>query len=274
MLFYYVVAVIIYSLIDKYKQKLYFNPSSYMSPTKNKIIMPSHNHYAIINYVIINYQIINNPTNNLKLNKSCLLISHGNAGNISNRDYLLEILNSYDGDIYCYEYPGFGKCEGSVSIASCITEHIYWLERLSQKYPKIDLWGESIGGGIIVETLCKLDEKKNESIIKKINRIYLQSTFSSIYNVIKTLNPNLAMGYYILGFDDLEVAKSLSHSEYKSKFKNNEIIIMHSITDEIIPFSEAEILYNTCAQNKLNVKIIEIKGDHNNISLGTTKLFQ
>lgn len=257
MLLYCLSAIIIYNLIDKYKQKLYFYPSTYISPTKNRIICPIKNHYVITN----------NLDNKLKLDKPCLLISHGNAGNITNRDYLLDVLNKFDGDIYCYEYPGFGKCDGSVSINSCVSEHMFWLELLSKKYPQIYVWGESIGGGIVIETLCRLDNNKQKLIIDKIGKIYLQSTFSSIYNVIQTLNPTLANFYYLLLFDDLETSRNLVHEDFISKFKHSEIIILHSRKDEIIPFSEAEINYNSCMKNKLNVKLIEIKGGHNNIIL-------
>jgi hypothetical protein len=257
MLLYCLSAIIIYNLIDKYKQKLYFYPSTYISPTKNRIISPIQNHYSITNISDIK----------LKSNKPCLLISHGNAGNITNRDYLLDILNKYDGDIYCYEYPGFGKCEGSISINSCVSEHMFWLELLSNKYQQIDLWGESIGGGIVIETLCRLNKNTHNNIINKIGRIYLQSTFSSIYNVIRTLNPTLANFYYLLLFDDLETSRNLVHDDFISKFKHLEIIILHSRKDEVIPFSEAEINYNVCIRNKLNVKLIEIKGGHNNIQL-------
>ena len=256
-------AIVIYNLIDKYKQKLYFYPSTYISPTKNKIIQPFKNHYAIVN----------NLDNKLKLNKPCLLISHGNAGNITNRDYLLDILNNYDGDIYCYEYPGFGKCEGSLSINSCVSEHMFWLELLANKYPQIHLWGESIGGGIVIETLCRLKKDSHSHIINKIAKIYLQSTFSSIYNVICTLNPTLAKFYYLLLFDDLETSNNLVHEDFVSKFNKSEIIILHSRKDEIIPFSESEINYNACKKNKLNVKLIEIKGSHNNIQLPNFDIF-
>lgn len=91
------------------------------------------------------YALTNNNNYRIKLNNSCLLISHGNAGNISNRDYLLEKLEKYDGYIYCYEYPGFGKSAGSVSVNGCVYTHIFWLEYLEKKYSRIDLWGESIG---------------------------------------------------------------------------------------------------------------------------------
>lgn len=263
MFLYVISSVVIYSLMNKYKEKLYFFPSNYISPTKNRIIQPSKNHYALTN----------NLNNILKTDKPCLLISHGNAGNISNRDYLLDILNKFDGDIYCYEYPGFGNCEGSISINSCIEEHMYWLRLLEQRYPKIYLWGESLGGGIVVETLCRLDKDLHSNIINKIGRIYLQSTFSSIYNVIRTLNPILANFYCFLLFDDLETSKNLEHVDFISKFNKLEIIILHSRKDEIIPFSEAEIIYNSCRKNNLNVKLIEIKGGHNNMQLPNLNIF-
>jgi hypothetical protein len=258
MLLYYLSAVLLYNLIDRLKEKYYFYPSSYIAHTKNKIINISNTYYALTN----------NNAYRLKINKPCILISHGNGGNITNRDYLLEKLDSYgECDIYCYEYPGFGHCPGSISISNCVDAHIFWLEYLSKKYPRIDLWGESIGGGIVVETLCRLNKKKHSNIINKIGKIYLQSTFSSIYNVIKSINPNLAKFYYLLMFDDLETAKNLSHDDYISKFKENEIIILHSKSDELIPFKEAEINYKKCMENKLNVRLIEIKGTHNNIIL-------
>ncbi len=250
-------AIIIYNLIAKYKEKLYFFPSSYISHTKNKIININNTYYALTN------------TNSYKLkkNKRCMLISHGNGGNITNRDYLLEKLIDYDGDIYCYEYPGFGQYKGTISISNCVDTHIFWLDKLSQKYPIIDLWGESIGGGIVIETLCKLNHTNHRTIINKIGKIYLQSTFSSIYNVIKSINPNIAKFYNLLMFDDLETSKNLSNIDYLSKFKNNEIIILHSKTDEIIPYKEAEINYKKCIENNLNVKLIETTGTHNNIIL-------
>lgn len=257
MILYCLSAIVIYNLIDRYKEKLYFCPSSYIAHTKNKIINISNTYYALTN----------NNSYKLKTNKSCLLISHGNGGNITNRDYLLEKLGSFDCDIYCYEYPGFGKSPGSVSISNCVDTHIFWLDYLSKKYPRIDLWGESIGGGIVVETLCRLNKKTHKNIINKINRIYLQSTFSSIYNVIKSINPSLAKFYYLLMFDDLETGNNLSHDDYISKFKGNEIIILHSKSDEIVPFKEAEINYKKCLENKLNVKLIETNGSHNNIIL-------
>lgn len=252
-------SIVIYNLINKYKEKLYFYPSSYIAQTKNKIINIKNN-YAII------------TNNSLKLNKSCLLISHGNAGNITNRDILLEKLNAYDGNILCYEYPGFGECPGTISITNCVEAHIFWLDFLSKKYEKIDLWGESIGGGIIVETLCRLDIQTHAHIIEKIGKIYLQSTFSSIYNVIKSINNFLSKFYYLLMFDDLETSENLSHYDYLSKFKSNQIFILHSKQDEIIPFREAEINYKKCLENNINVKLIEIKGTHNNIIL--PKLFK
>lgn len=88
-----------------------------------------------------------------------------------------------------------------------------------------------------------------------------------MYNVIKSINPILSNFYYLFMFDDLETGKNLYHNDYISKFKENEIIILHSKSDEIIPFAEAEINYKICLNNKLNVRLLEAKGSHNNIIL-------
>ncbi len=185
-MFHYIIGgLIIYNLVDKYKQKLYFYPSKFEYSTK----------YFVKN--IGNHHILKN-TNKIS-KKRCMIISHGNAGNIMNRDYIFDelIKQNYDGDIYCYEYCGFYKCKGFTNINNCISEHMFWIKHLSQKYEKIDLWGESIGGAILLETLSKIN---NSNFIEN---IYLDRTFSKLSNVITNINKNLGFIYNILLFNDL-----------------------------------------------------------------------
>jgi hypothetical protein len=243
--------IVPYIIGREYIDKLYFYPSIVECKTSYKIIK-NRNHCAII-------RISDKKTNR------CILISHGNAGNITNRDSLIEKMNNYDGDIYLYEYPGFGHLENlSLSVKNCIDEHIYWINILSKKYDKIDLYGESIGGGIVTETIKNLDS----DLSGKIDKIYLQSTFTSIADVIKKSNTFLYYLYKGLLKDDLNTFENLSHLN----FKNKEIIILHSKIDEIIPFSYAEQNYQICLNNNLNVKFIEIRGTHNNPQFSFTHI--
>ena len=124
----------------------------------------------------------------------------------------------------------------------------------SQKYEKIDLWGESIGGAILLETLSILNHSGF------IENIYLDRTFSKLSNVINSINPNLVTLYNVLLFNDLEAIKLFNNKN----IKNKKITILHSKSDEIIPYSEAMNNYDKCIELHIDVKFINIGGLHNN----------
>lgn len=201
--------------------------------------------------------------------KRCLLISHGNAGNIFDRVGLLNRLAHYPGDIYCYEYDGFGLLYGnSVSIPNCRANHLFWLDYLSGKgYQQIDLWGESIGGGIVMDTLDYLQSNdfrvtSDELILSRIRHVYLQSTFSSIRNLLSGRGSVLYYVYSALFLNDLDTQSTLA------KFRGSPIRfnILHSRNDEIIPYTEAKTNYAECIKNRVPAKFWNIGGTHNQVS--------
>ena len=241
------------SLIYAWRDKFYFHPINTLIKTKNKIIKVKGN------YALTNVQ-------KIKKNK-CLIISCGNSGNISYYDDLLEQLKTYDGDIYIYEYSGFGLQKGTVSINNCVKSHMFWLETLSKDYNIIDLWGFSMGGAIVVKTISSLNN--NDIIINKINNIYLHGTFSKIKNIVKTMFPMFGKIYDLFNINDLNTIDSLKHKN----FNNKNITILHSKDDEIIPFNEAKLNYNKCKKLNLNTKFIKIEGDHNNYIFDIKNIF-
>ena len=200
--------------------------------------------------------------------KRCLLISHGNAGNIYNRVGLLDNLSHYPGDIICYEYDGFGLLEHKpISIQNCRENHLFWLKYLlTQGYQHIDLWGESIGGGIVMETLDYLRDNDTSSVpdglvLPRIKQVYLQSTFSSIRNLLSGMDSVLYYLYSALFLNDLDTQSTIS------KFRGSPIgfNILHSRVDEVIPYSEAQTNYSECIKNRVSVKFWNIGGTHNQV---------
>lgn len=242
----------------------------------------------------------------------CLIISHGNAGNIFNRVGLLDRLSHYPGDIYCYEYDGFGPLgHKPVSIQNCRENHLFWLKYLKQHgYKHIDLWGESIGGGIVMETLDYLQDNDTLStgflaqsgatafslnsrlisgsleqssirpslvgselsvdgtsslqdglVMPLIKQVYLQSTFSSIKNLLANIGSVLYYFYLALFLNDLDTQSVLA------KFRGSPIMfhILHSRVDEVIPYLEAQTNYTTCIKNRVSVKLWNIGGTHNQV---------
>jgi hypothetical protein len=230
-----------------YREYLWFRPDKKLPTNIKYTELIINNHYSIYN---------NNNYN------KCMLISHGNSSNIYNSSNLInKIKDMYDGDIYCYEYPGFGKCKGKSLINNCVNEHLFWLDYLSKKYTHIDLWGYSIGGCIIAQSINEIPE----NIKMKIHKIYFHNTFSIIKNVLKTYN---ILFYYLYKFLLINDSKYNTLNILSNEFfKNKEIIILHSFDDEIIPYTEALLNYNICKELGYSIKLINLEGTHGNFIL-------
>jgi len=257
LLFIVILIIIVYLSIRQLVQRFYFEPSDKILSTEF-FIEHIDNHQALVRKHLGN--------------RRCLLISHGNAGNITYRSTLFRQLKNYPGDIYCYEYPSFGNLSGKLNIKGCVDQHLFWLNYLSDKYLEIDLWGESIGGGIMAETIKTLDVKKNtdKKILNQIGTIHFQSTFSSLKTLIPHISGFLSFFYRIFALNDLNTIKNLQHPN----FQKLKIIQYHSPQDEIIPFTEALGIKNICQKLALNYQFIEISGDHNNPNIIFNNLYQ
>lgn len=179
-----------------------------------------------------------------------MIVAHGNAGSFLDRSYLIDKLDEYTGDIFLFEYPGFSGVKGKANIKSCVNELAFWVEYLKPHYNKIDLYGESIGGGIVIET-CR---KKSFDCI---NKIYLQSTFSSMKEVILNMNNKLYWLYKILLLDDLNSNKNLEN------VLCDKYVIIHSPTDELVYYEQAVSNYEKLKSLNKQVKFIQATGSHN-----------
>ena len=180
-----------------------------------------------------------------------MIIAHGNAGSFLDRDYLIDKLDKYTGDIYLFEYPGFSGLPGKTNISNCVNELLFWITYLKPKYAKIDLYGESIGGGIVIETCYK-------NSLDFINKIYLQSTFTSMGDVIKDLNSGLNFFYNLLLLDDLNTSKNLS------KVLCDKYVVIHSPEDKLINYNQALKNYEILKKLDKRVNFIEGSGTHGN----------
>lgn len=180
-----------------------------------------------------------------------MIIAHGNAGSFLSRDYLLEKLSNYSGDIYLLEYPGFSGVKGITNIKNCCNSILFWINYVKPHYEKIDLYGESIGGGLIIETCYRYQ-------LNFINKIYLQSTFTSLKDVIKDMNKLLSLIYSIFLLDDLNTYKKLD------KISCKKFVVIHSKQDELIDYSQGIKNYLRLKSLGKKVKFIKANGSHGN----------
>ena len=91
-------------------------------------------------------------------NKPTVLIFHGNAGNITHRDMILQEFNTLGYPALLIDYHGYGKSEGKPSEKNLYRDgkaSLEWLRRKNRKPEEIVLFGKSLGSGVAVELATK-----------------------------------------------------------------------------------------------------------------------
>jgi hypothetical protein len=85
-----------------------------------------------------------------------LLLCPGNAGNLSGRGQtMLKMAERLNASVLIFDYPGYGKSEGSPNEAACYDageSAIRWLRDEKNVPPeRVTFYGESLGGGVATE---------------------------------------------------------------------------------------------------------------------------
>jgi len=167
-----------------------------------------------------------------------VLISHGNAGNISNRLLLAQQILRAGGSVFVYDYSEFGKSEGQKSLIGLIADSQAAFDYLTKTRkiaaPEIVVYGESIGGG----PTCVLAQNN------QVKAIILDSTFTSLLGVGKK-----RIGFFNVYPDFLQPYPAFNNSEIL-KNKKVPLLVIHGMQDEVIPFSEGQDNFKIAAEPK------------------------
>ena len=168
------------------------------------------------------------------VNKKTILFFHGNAGELSNRNYKLNEFSKMDINFLIIAWRGFSGNEGKPTekgLYQDANSAIDWLKSKGVKEEKLILYGESLGTGIATEVAQN----------KKLAGVILESPYTSM--------TELAGRYY-----PLLPVRLLLKDRYESikKIKNihSPILIMHGGLDLIVPFQMGAKLYETANEPK------------------------
>jgi hypothetical protein len=173
------------------------------------------------------------------------LMTHGNGGQASDRDYVLNRLSDQD-SLYVLEYPGYGQREGnpclqSINQAASEAYHI-----LRSRYPKTPacVLGESIGSG----PACSLAREKIPP-----DKIVLVVPFDSLANIASRRFYFLPVRFMLR--DAWDNVEALAHYA-------GSVDIFGATGDTIIPIDHAKAL----ARQVRGARFIPIAGEHNDWS--------
>jgi len=183
------------------------------------------------------------------------LFAHGNAGNISHRFEKISILHDLGMNVFIFDYRGYGKSEGSPFEAGLYkdAEGAYGYLVNTKKIPedKIILYGESIGGCIMVDLATKATPCA----------LITEDALSSVRDMAKTSYPFLPAFLFSTRFDAADKIKEVKCPK----------LIIHSVDDEIVPFRLGEKLFNAAKPPK---EFLKIRGGHNTAFLDSEKEYK
>ena len=183
-----------------------------------------------------------------------VMFCHGNSGNISNRGYIINICQKFQLNLLIFDYRGFGKSEGKPSKKNLKKdgEAVYkFLVDQGIKPSNIIIWGESLGGYVAIWTASKY----------RCRSLLLLCTFSGLDDtIVNYCESTIAKGTAELYTSLVSLRYDLMLSRDNIKHVKCPIIIMHSKSDDVIPYQCAKILYKNISHNSKT--LITIKGKH------------
>jgi uncharacterized protein len=173
------------------------------------------------------------------------LILHGNAGQASDRQYIVDLLPTHT-SAYVLEYPGYGLRAGKPSMVSINAAAREALENLKSLYPStpIGVFGESLGSGPACY-LCSLPNPPD--------RLVLVVPFDNLLSVAKRHMQYLPVS--LLLRDKWNNVSALA--AYKGPIE-----IFGARDDTIIPIEHARNL----AKSVPHARYVELPGGHNDWS--------
>jgi len=186
--------------------------------------------------------------------KYTLILSHGNAGNISHRMEKALLLRDLRLNILLFDYRGYGRSEGTPSEPGLYKDvaaaYNYLVTGRKISGDNNILYGESIGGAVAIDLARKV----------KVRALITEETFTSIKDMAKIAYPFLPYFIFSSRFDCVSKIKEVTCPK----------LIIHSTDDEIVPFYLGEKLFNAAKPPK---KLLRIKGSHNTAFLDSKEQF-
>ncbi len=180
-------------------------------------------------------------------NGGLVVYGHGNAEFAADWIFDAQPYTAAGFHFLCLEYRGFGACDGVPSERGIVEDSTALIEQvlarpgLAIDEENIVYHGRSLGGGVLSAV----------ARVRPPGRLILESTFSSVHSMSSSF---FAPRYLVR--DPLDV-RSLLGSSYRGP-----VLLMHSESDEVIPFTEFEV-NRAAADRELLETVIHERMGHN-----------
>ncbi|GIX42421.1 MAG: phospholipase [Leptospiraceae bacterium] len=185
---------------------------------------------------------------------------HGNAQNISSHYLGIYWITNYGYDVIIWDYRGFGKSEGKVEHKKNffdVKELIdYSVELALKKNKKVILWGQSLGGAILITSFVMSKYLNHEKVLALI----IDSSFDSYHQII-----NIHSDIYCL-IPFRFIVKEFYDEKYSPinyiKLIYKPIIFIYGTDDPVVPYYMGLRLFEAANSPKIFISVQG--GNHSN----------
>lgn len=176
-----------------------------------------------------------------------ILVFHGKGGDMSERINLIEKLYSLPAAVFIFDYEGYGQSSGSPSEDSfyqdALAAYDFLITQKKFKSSQIIILGSSLGAG---PALYLAQHKKAGGVV-------LQKAFTSVADLAKLKCLFFQRPYLWL--------RSKFNNLQRMDRINAPLLIIHSRTDNVVPYEMAEKLFNKAKEPKTLVALEGLKHD-------------
>jgi fermentation-respiration switch protein FrsA (DUF1100 family) len=176
--------------------------------------------------------------------KYTFLMSHGNGEDLGDIQGEMERFWAMGLNVVAYDYRGYGKSQGSASVANVYDDidavYRYLTEDMKVAPDRILLYGRSVGGGPSTYLAAR----------KPVAGMILESTFISTFRVVIPIQ--------VLPFEKFPNQSHIRQT-------NIPILLIHGTKDQIIPYWHSQVLYDSIPGPK---QLLSVEGaDHNDVAI-------
>ena len=201
-------------------------------------------------------------SNNKNSQRETVLFCHGNTGNISHRSYMVALCLRNNLDLVLFDYRGFGESPGAPSQDSVCEDGLivydYMVKQKNIRPETIVIVGESLGSAV-----ATFVAKQRPCFC-----LTILSGFSSLDDVILQDQTQPASVHAMVN----TMKRFVNTMPNKTWIKSVQcpVLQIHSTEDEMIPYSNAQSLFD-CV-NSPKKRFISIKGTHSRPNISAEDL--
>jgi len=178
-------------------------------------------------------------------NEYVVVLSHGNAGNISNRIDIAKFLQQAGFSVLIYDYRGYGQSSGRPGEKGFYTDINAVIEYLKEDKNYTEshmiMYGRSMGGAVASYAAKSYN----------VGGLVLDSAFKNIESMVRDLYPFIPSSMARYEFPTLNYLRQVSGIP---------VMIMHSPNDSIVDISHGKSLFGMANEPKM---FVELRGGHN-----------